>query len=437
MKDIVNLSAMSLMKYHFAVKECPVKDVANNYITLRLIVIKNKYGVIDKYTGLEELSYPFSGSMEQEIKTRSKRELQYICAALNSIFIDRIPCNDASSIARVSYETIMEFFDNYRAKKNQNNDFRGQDSLEKCVKAVSDFFGNAALAAGTLAAFDPKKLFIESFEKKTKDSKRVILKYKPIYQKESLQIIKRKIPRDVPLDAMSMLWDVCREHCPEIYFTVVAQCTAGLRPGEAVNLRREDSPLGRGLSMTMYGTSISNIDIFIEKEMPLRSDGIRVGGIKKKRIQQVYPPFIYMFRDAYQFHQYYLQSRKYEADYSPMFINKNGKALTYSAYKAKFQKLVAEHLRPRLMEAECPKLQALGITLGQQKLSPHALRHFFTVALVLAGEEAAQIQYFRGDDSPDSAYLYLKNKGELVKEAENAQSEVFRDLLELGKRIYA
>ena len=48
--------------------------------------------------------------------------------------------------------------------------------------------------------------------------------------------------------------------------------------------------------------------------------------------------------------------------------------------------------------------------------APHALRHYFTCMLVLDGLNAAQIQFYRGDNDPQSAIRYLQNKGIITQE---------------------
>jgi len=418
--------------YHFAVYELLVEDRANNVGNHRFIVLKNKHGLVVRFTELEKYSYPFTGR-KPPIKTRSKHELDYICNALNYIFFNWKSENKTTSTARVTKETIIGFFDYYRTEPLDNGKFRGQQSIDKCVKAVSNFFANLSFAVGAIAAIEPTELFIETYEKANKESRKVVMKYLPVYQERALQKREKPILRDVPIAAMEILWDVCRVYCPEIYFIIVAQCTAGLRPSEALNMRREDSPLGRGLSVTMHGSTLTKIEIDLQKELLLRSDGASVGRIKRERVQQVYPAFNLLFMQAYEFHKHFLHGRKYETDYAPMFVNRIGKAMTYKSYLQSFQNLVHKHLRPRLLLSEKPELQVLAHRLATENLSPHTLRHFFTVALVLRGEGIAQIQHYRGDKNPESALTYFMNKGELVKAAEDVTTNLITQLLEIGK----
>ena len=58
----------------------------------------------------------------------------------------------------------------------------------------------------------------------------------------------------------------------------------------------------------------------------------------------------------------------------------------------------------------------------------HALRHFFTVQLVLRGLNVAQIMEWRGDHCIDSANTYIARKSELIKLAKSTGSSL-TDLL--------
>ena len=64
------------------------------------------------------------------------------------------------------------------------------------------------------------------------------------------------------------------------------------------------------------------------------------------------------------------------------------------------------------------------------------MRHWFTVQLVLRGENIAGIQYWRGDTSPQSAFEYLQNKGDLVRELRTADERLTKILMAAGKEIY-
>ena len=97
---------------------------------------------------------------------------------------------------------------------------------------------------------------------------------------------------------------------------------------------------------------------------------------------------------------------------------RNGEAMTYETYRTRFRELVDGHLRPYLIKSSDPELRLYGQLLYENQLGTHALRHWFTVQLVLRGEDIGSIQYWRGDSSPESSFLYLQNKGDITRELE-------------------
>ena len=117
-----------------------------------------------------------------------------------------------------------------------------------------------------------------------------------------------------------------------------------------------------------------------------------------------------------------------------MFINDKGLAMTYDDYHRRISALIENHFRPALLESDDPECRIYGQLLYENKLGSHAFRHFFSVQLVLCGEDIAQIQYWRGDTSPHSALLYLQNKGDLVRELEDTGGLLCELLMSLGER---
>ena len=122
--------------------------------------------------------------------------------------------------------------------------------------------------------------------------------------------------------------------------------------------------------------------------------------------------------------------------YRPMFINGDGMAMTYDSYRKKFENLVNNHLRPALLESNDPELRIYGQLLCEHQLTPHSLRHWFTVQLVINGEDIGGIQFWRGDRNPQSAFEYLQNKGDLVNELKEADERLAGLLMKAGEQAY-
>ena len=136
---------------------------------------------------------------------------------------------------------------------------------------------------------------------------------------------------------------------------------------------------------------------------------------------------------AYGHHKRFLAGRVFEADYRPMFINAKGMAMTYDDYARRFAALVDNHFRPVLLECDEPECRIYGQMLYENRLGTHALRHWYSVELVLHGEDIAQIQYWRGDRNPESAFAYLQDKGDLVRELSGANAFLAEILLARGE----
>jgi hypothetical protein len=177
------------------------------------------------------------------------------------------------------------------------------------------------------------------------------------------------------------------------------------------------------------------VEIDLSTEYVLRSDGVKCGGIKRERRQRVYPAFLPAFTKAYEFHKRLLRA-DFEQEYCPMFVGSWGMAMTYFDYRSKFQHLITEYVRPLLLRHEDPECRLYGQLLYEHKLGPHALRHWYSVQLALMGEDIAGLQYWRGDGSPESAFVYLQNKGDLIKELAVA-NDMLADLMKsVGDGLY-
>ena len=405
MSEIIKFEA----PYRFAVYDHKVQS-RKELSSIRMIVVKNQNNQIVQYTGLEAYSYPYTGQMPK-ITVRTKAELVYICAALNYIFAH----NRVKRIADITVDMIFDFFTAYcnNPKGRSDNIMRTQQSLDNCVRHVSHFFAN--LAAVYPIPITPKDLLNYVETKANKHSQRIKCRYIPIYEPKRPHSYDTSLLRDMPLAAAARLVQLATIHDPMIAFGIVLQLSAGLRPSCVCNVRQADSPISTkpGISCTYIGSGISGITIDLAHEYVLRSDGVNVGKIKKEREVKVYKPFVPELYMAYREHMQLLAHTPYEERCKPMFVNRRGKAMTYNDYARRLKKLVYNHLKPELYHSPDPLLSAFAHMLDSHPWAPHTLRHCFTVRLVKAGLDVAQVQMYRGDSSPESAIAYIGHKSEL------------------------
>jgi site-specific recombinase XerD len=132
--------------------------------------------------------------------------------------------------------------------------------------------------------------------------------------------------------------------------------------------------------------------------------------------------------EAYRLHMQLLSHKECEAEYKPMFISAAGKAMTYNTYAKRVKRLVYDYLKPELSLSEDPALSAFAHLLDSYSWAPHTLRHCFSVQLVLECLDVAQIQFYRGDRSPESALTYFANKGELMEQIKNVHQKALETL---------
>ena len=168
---------------------------------------------------------------------------------------------------------------------------------------------------------------------------------------------------------------------------------------------------------------VNDISIDLKRKYVLRSDLVDVGGIKKYRIQRVYPQFLKAFTDCYNLYMDFIKDRPYESEYGPLNINRQGKAITYESYRNRFLDAV-DSAKIKMRDSDDPEVVNYSFLLDEQKIGPHIFRHWFSVKLTLYGESAAGLQYWRGDSSIESAITYIQNKSDLEKQYQKVVDEI-------------
>lgn len=418
--SVVNLSG----DYRYCIYEHKIQK-RGELSSYRMVVLKNEYNRIVCYTGLEQFAYPYTGQ-KPKIAVRRKAELAYICKALNYIIVH----NRVGRIADITNEMVFDFYDHYcnTPKRESTEIMLSQQSMGNCVRYVSSFFANMAMTYETKIRVEDLMVYEET--KANRHSQRIVRRYYPRYVPKRPHSWDTKLLRDMPLEAAYRLVELAMNYDPMIAFGVVLQLYAGLRPSCVVNMRQTGSPVSATpcIRFSYIGSAVSGIKIDLMYEYILRSDGVSVGRIKKERIVSVYQPFIPQIVCAYRVHMDLLSRMECEVAYMPMFIGSNGKAMTYNTYTKRVKRLVYDYLKPELYNSEDPMMAAFAHLLDSYSWGPHALRHVFTVQLVLEGLDVAQVQFYRGDSSPESALTYMANKGELLRKIEGVHSVAIEGL---------
>ena len=92
----------------------------------------------------------------------------------------------------------------------------------------------------------------------------------------------------------------------------------------------------------------------------------------------------------------------------------------------KVEKIIREEMIPIFLKSDDPEVVFFGQLLQENNISPHIFRHWYTTQLVLSGvNEVSELMSARGDNSPESAWVYLQNKGEIAKQYGQVNNGVF------------
>jgi integrase len=301
-----------------------------------------------------------------------------------------------------------------------------ESTVNTCVYSVIDFMENY------LKVHDRKHWKQNEFyntvtsynKKKHRYEDKKVPSFKVVYNGKIKTIF-----RDMPNSVINLIFSYAATYYKEIFFMMVLSAFTGMRPSEVCNVRQEISPLGKGLFIYKNGSKVQKIKIDLNEEKQLRSDLVSVGGIKKERWQEVHPKFYISFMKAYELHKEYLAEQNFEIEFCPMFVDRHGMAMTYDNYYRLFRKMIDE-LKHILVKSPDQEISTYGLMLLQNNISPHIFRHWYSVNLVLYGEDVAGLQHWRGDKSPLSAINYLKNKGELAKQLAYTNEAMFHFMLD-------
>lgn len=427
------LEADDRAAYRFAVYEHRLVTVEGLAYSRSFIALKNRYGVFVRFTRFHAFSGAYESKVYRPLASDAKMRLYYICKALNYVLIDHYSVYRVDHVFKVTKDMLAAFFMDYALEKMANGLHRSEESIEKCVSAVTLFFYKLGCRYGGRTAIDRSELY-KSKEIYTIRGRKTT-RSMPDFQIRGIPE-EKEIFRDIPTKAFQILLRLAVRYAPDIALAIGLGAFAGLRPGEVCNVRRVKSPKGPGLAFTERNGNLIRVEIDLTHEYAMRSDGVSCGKIKKERKQGVYSSFLSAFRTLYRLHMDFLSGRSYEVDFCPMFINSTGMAMTYKDYYNRFRTLVDEYLRPELLRHDDPELRIYGQLLCENTLGPHALRHWFSVQLALRGEDIGQLQFWRGDKNPQSAFDYLMNKGDLIRELGEA-NEMLADFLDrIGENAF-
>lgn len=363
-----------------------------------------------------------------------------VCNFLNYAIFTHNGRYKVDKITEIPFQCVVDYLNEYAKKKSFLGNYPSRQSVEKERYAICHFMKNLGNKRSDyrMHYYAMKVSVKESDKTKSpvrKKKNRTVWEYeiKAIYiGNESYNLI-----RDIPQKAILIILKAIRREAPDLLLGVLSQLCAGLREGEVVNVRRSNSIYYGGIRYIKENGKFTSFEVDLTKEYLLRSDGKTTGNIKTERSQAVYPIFLDIIQDAYEEHLKLVDADDIEPE-APMFVNEQrstvtGKkmAISKQSYCKRICKIVLNTVVPELLISDDSELKIYGMLLNENGFGLHAFRHWFTVQLVLCGEDLDGIAYWRGDTSLETAYAYLQNKGELMKKYQKVNDIVANKIIDL------
>lgn len=397
--------------HHLIIKE-------THLITRKFICLKDDNGYLT-FTDFHKYVMPRKKSI-RNISDDGNNRFDFVTKFLNYAFFDR----GIAKLDLLTVDIIKDFLNGYGCGTLPgDNQGRTKSTVEKCIASIMDFLENLITDRGVKCLLKKNDLYktVPVRDKRGKVTNKKFSVFEVVYTAKSKEIF-----RDIPKRAFEILFSHIAQNHTNLLMLVALSTFGGLRPSEACNVRREDSPLGAGLIFTIIDGEVDKIQIDIRQEYCLRSDLKSTGKIKKERMQTVPLMFKDAFVESYNAYMKAIEGKKYESDYGALTVNKQGKAITYDSYYQSFVKMIREEIIPIYLHDDKPEVVNYGRLLMENNLSPHVFRHWYTVQLVLAGiDNVGELMDARGDSSPESALTYIQNKGELEKQYRQVNNKMF------------
>jgi len=108
--------------------------------TKPLIVLRNGYGDIVRFTQLHRFADASTDKLFVSIASSGKERLYHVCSMLNFVLADNYDRFRVDHVFAVTREILSAFFDSYAAEPDSSGNLRSQVTVEKCIANVTEFF---------------------------------------------------------------------------------------------------------------------------------------------------------------------------------------------------------------------------------------------------------------------------------------------------------
>ena len=417
----------------FAVKTYSL-ELNNGEICEASFIVLIRDGMVEQFTRLEEFAEPLNKKTVKYASSPNRQRITTVCDFLNFALIENYEKYIIDDIQYLTNEVVSDYM-KYLSQKRY-----GKSDHELSVKTVlkernflAGFLYELA-RKGFLKNILPEEIAIAQMVARDGVSRTKLVPVLEVIVASDSKISRRI--KDIPDDAVKIILKTAMFVDPEMTLPMMIQAASGLRTGEVLQIRGNNSQFGGNLFFSYDGQWLKNIQIDVRCEHAMRDDGKAVGHVKRKRIQRCLPLFLLDILDAYKRHMELIREKR-RNDADPLFLarrpDENGvyQALTDTEYRRRFHKIL-DLAAKEMARSGKYEIKDWADQASTRSIGPHIFRHYFSVMVViknLHSEQLLQILMdWRGDRSPLSCQPYIAQKGqlnEMLHEAKRVSDRYF------------
>lgn len=375
------------------------RPIEKQYIVLKIKNIEKEYEVIHPLTEFILINW-------KHLSFNTMKSSAYTVVMFLNFLIDNKQYYNLKSLGQLKLLHGSAFLNELTYKKTP------KQTVKRHEKILARFFD--FLYEKEIINYEVKKKSMMSNSKEKGIFKSPFVEVE--YYQSNTQYSIHQLPDEYILRFLEVAYQL--NSC--ISLGVYMQFFGGLRTGEICNLRVKDVQL-----LGSHGEE--GFILNLTKDRHLRDDLNNTAGsdyIKSKRWQ-----IVLGFKNwSKLFFEKHLASQLPNgvSGDSPLFINRDGLALSGSSYYYHFRRIKEAFLKT-LRESNSSKDRLNAITLEASKWSSHLGRGVFSNLLAEEADNLYDISFPRGDKSFSSVKPYLANTSRIKKKIESKLNAIYED----------
>ena len=215
-----------------------IRNSLENGISYRrsFIVLKNGYGMIVRFTRLEDYAGIYSGRTYKPLQTDPEPKLHFICGMLNYVIVEHGRRLGLKHVFDITKPMLEEYFNSYAMTEKPDGRYHKESTVETCIAVVTAFMANLSRKFGGFMKVKREELYVEKTIRL--HTGKLEVRHIPDFQATGIFEESDGPFRDMPSRVMEILIPMAQKYAPDIAFGIALQAFAGMRAGEVCNVRQ-------------------------------------------------------------------------------------------------------------------------------------------------------------------------------------------------------